>query len=109
MELINENDAMARLNNNKKLYITLLKKFDAQTMIDDLLEKIKNGDIVAAEAAAHTIKGLAANLSLADLRAKAESVDNQLKNGDLNIDTAEIELSVKDTIEAVNAWIAENS
>lgn len=87
----------------------LLKKFDAKSMIGDLLEKIKGGDVTAAEAAAHTIKGLAANLSLMDLKTKAEEVDNKLKAGDLNIDTAEIELSAEQTIEAVNAWIAENS
>ena len=109
MDMMNVNDAMARLNNNKKLYIMLLKKFDAPKMLDELLGHIKNGDVAAAEASAHTIKGLAANLSLADLRAKAESIDTQLKGGDINIDTAEIELSVTNTIVAVNTWIAENS
>ena len=109
MDLINVNDAMARLNNNKKLYIMLLKKFDAPKMIDELLGHIKNGDVASAEASAHTIKGLAANLSLADLRAKAESIDAQLKGGDINVDTAEIELSATNTVEAINAWIAENS
>ena len=109
MELININDAMSRLNNNKKLYMMLLKKFNGQTMLDDLISKVKSGDAVAAEATAHTIKGLAANLSLADLRAKAETIDAQLKTGDVNVDTAEIELSMSQTIEAIAIWIAENS
>jgi len=106
---MNISDAMARLNNNKRLYVMLLKKFDAQSMLDDLLAKISSGDVAAAEAQAHTIKGLAANLSLADLRAKTEAIDMKLKAGDINIDTAEIELSVSQTIEAVKTWIAENS
>ena len=109
MELININDAMSRLNNNKKLYMMLLKKFNGQTMLDDLISKVKSGDAVAAEATAHTIKGLAANLSLADLRDKAETIDAQLKTGDVNVDTAEIELSMSQTIEAIAIWIAENS
>lgn len=109
MDLINIADAMARLNNNKKLYIMLLKKFDGKNMIDDLLGKIKSGDAVAAEASAHTLKGLAANLSLADLRANAESIDAQLKTGDINVNTAEIEVSMARTIEAIDLWIAENS
>ena len=109
MDFININDAMTRLNNNKKLYIMLLKKFDGKKMLDELLEKIQGGDIAGAAAAAHTIKGLAANLSLADLRAKAESIDNQLKGGDINVDTSEIESSTADTAEAINSWIAENS
>ena len=106
---MNVNDAMARLNNNKKLYIMLLKKFDAKKMLDDLLEQVKSGDISAAAASAHTIKGLAANLSLADLREKAESLDIKFKGGEINVDTSEIESSTANTIEAINAWIAENS
>ena len=109
MELINLKDAMSRLNNNKKIYIMLLKKFDGKAMLDDLLTKIKSGDAVVAEASAHTLKGVAANLSLADLRAKAESIDAQLKTGDINIDTDEIEESMKLTLEAIEALIAENS
>lgn len=109
MDLMNINDAMARLNNNKKLYVMLLKKFDGNSMLSDLLDKIKSGDAVAAEASAHTLKGLAANLSLADLREKAEAIDVKLKAGDLNIDTFDIELSTAQTVEAINSWIAENS
>ncbi|MCL1858288.1 MAG: hypothetical protein FWF92_03550 [Oscillospiraceae bacterium] len=109
MDLININDAMSRLNNNKKLYVMLLKKFDGKAMLNDLLSKIKSGDVVAAEASAHTLKGLTANLSLSDLREKAEATDIKLKAGDINIDTAEIELSMNQTIEAVNLFIAENS
>ena len=109
MELINAKDAMSRLNNNHKLYVMLLKKFDAESLLDDLLTKIKDGDTAAAAVSAHTLKGLAANLSLADLRAKSETIESRLKDGDINVDTAEIELSVTRTTEAVNAWIEENS
>ena len=109
MDLINLDDAMSRLNNNKKLYIMLLKKFDGKQRLDELLSKIKSGDVVAAEASAHAIKGLAANLSLADLRAKSEEIDIQLKAGNININTAEIVESMDKTLEAVNLFIAENS
>ena len=83
VDLINVNDAMSRLNNNKRLYIMLLKKFDAQAMLDDLLAKISSGDAVAAEAQAHTIKGLAANLSLTDLKEKTEVIDAKLTGKDI--------------------------
>ena len=109
MDLMNIDDAMSRLNNNKRLYIMLLKKFDAQGMLDDLLAKIRSGDAVAAEAQAHTIKGLAANLSLADLKEKAEAADAKLKTGDVGVDTSDIILSVSRTVEAINVWIAANS
>ena len=109
MEFININDAMARLNNNKKFYIRLLGKFDVTGLLDDLLDKVKNGDAEAAQSASHAIKGIAANLSLDDLRAKSEAIDAQLKDGDTNVDTAPIELSVVRTTEAVKSWLAENS
>jgi HPt (histidine-containing phosphotransfer) domain-containing protein len=99
---------MARLHNNKKLYTMLLKKFDGSAMLEDLLNKIQNGDAVEAEASAHTIKGLAANLSLSDLRASAEEVDVLLKAGDLSVDTSKIKISVALTNEAIEKWIAEN-
>ena len=102
-------DAMSRLNNNKKLYMTLLKKFDGNAMLADLLGKIKSGDISAAEASAHTLKGLAANLSLSDLRANAEEINIRLKAGDLDVDTSKIEISAALTNEAIEKWIAENS
>jgi HPt (histidine-containing phosphotransfer) domain-containing protein len=100
---------MSRLNNNKRLYVLLLKKFDGKTMLDDLTTKSQSGDAVAAEASAHTLKGLAANLSLADLHFQAENIDRRLKTGDINVDTADIELSLTLTVEAVKAFIAENS
>jgi len=106
---MNINDAMARLNNNKRLYVMLLKKFDGKAMLDDLVTKIKSGDVAAAEASAHTLKGLAANLSLSDLFSHAESIDKILKTGEINVDTTEIELSATLTADAVAAYIAENS
>ena len=109
MELINIGDAMARLNNNKKLYMRLLKTFNGDDMLDDLLDKIQSGDVAAAEASAHTLKGVAANLSLADLRANAEAIDVQLKAGDINIDASKIKISVSQTKEAIADWIAANS
>jgi len=109
VEFMNVADAMSRLNNNKKLYTMLLKKFDCDAMIDALLTQIESRDTDAAKASAHTIKGLAANLSLADLRAKAEALEARLKAGETDIDTAEIEDSAKGTIEAIAEYIAANA
>ena len=108
MDFINVDDAMSRLNNNKKLYISLLRKFDGEAMLQDILNKIRSGDASAAEASAHTLKGIAANLSLPDLRASAEEIDTRLKNGELGADTSKIGISVARTKEAIDKWIAEN-
>lgn len=105
------NDAMTRLGNNKKLYMMLLKKFDGKSMFDDLMKKLQSGDIAASAAQAHTIKGLAANLSLTDLREKSEKFEREIKSGkhpDV-IAISEIEQSVKHTLAAVNEWISQNT
>ena len=110
-DLIDVNDAMSRLGCNKKLYITILKKFDGKAMLEDLLKKIEIGDSAAAAAQAHTIKGLAANLSLKDLRVKAEKIELKIKSGEKDIkdiDTFEIDRSLNQTVEAVNEWIEQN-
>ena len=108
INLIDVNDAMSRLGGNKKLYVMLLKKFDGKTMLDDLINKIKKGDSEAAAAQAHTIKGLAANLSLKDLKSRAEDIELKIKGGEKDIDTSEIEQSLNKTLETVNEWIEQN-
>ena len=108
---MNVEDAMGRLGNNKKLYAMLLKKFNGTAMLEDLKNKLSGGDVVGSQSQAHTIKGLAANLSLQDLREKAEAVELALKKSGTTdgIDTAEISESTEATQEAVAAWISENT
>ena len=108
---MDEEDAMARLGNNKKLYAILLKKFDGAAMFDDLKNKLASGDAAASQAQAHTIKGLAANLSLKDLSEKASAMELAFKNGASTdaLDAAEIAQSVAATEEAVKSWISGNS
>ena len=107
------NDAMTRLGNNKKLYAMLLNKFDGKSMLDDLKKKLRSGDVPASAAQAHTIKGLAANLSLKDLREKSETVELIIKSGAYpdtdTMDTSEIERSVEYTLAAVKEWIGQNT
>ena len=103
-------DAMTRLGNNKKLYAALLKKFDGKSMLDDLIGKIRSGDISESAAQAHKIKGLAANLSLIDLKDKSENVELRIKSGAYpDMDTSDIELSVECTVAAVDDWIKLNT
>ena len=108
---IDISDAMGRLGNNKKLYAMLLKKFDGIEMLEDLKNKLASGDIDGSKAQAHTIKGLAANLSLKDLREKAEAIELVLKNAEATdgADASEISESAAATQEAVETWLSENS
>ena len=107
---IDVSDAMVRLGNNKKLYTALLKKFEGKSMVDDLIGKIKSGDTSASAAQAHTIKGIAANLSLKDLRDKSERLEKRIKSlAALDTDTLDIERSVEYTLAAVNEWLEQNT
>ena len=64
---INEEEGKKRVMNNAKLYARLLTKFKADTNLNDLLACVGAQDWEKAQAAAHTIKGIAANLSLTEL------------------------------------------
>ena len=62
--LIDIEDGVKRVMNNRKLYVKLLNKFKDGTNLNDLESGLAAGDMEKAQTAAHTIKGLAANLSL---------------------------------------------
>ncbi|MDZ4202295.1 MAG: PAS domain S-box protein [Gallionella sp.] len=82
--------ALDRLAGNSELLIDLLRKFaiefsDAQVT---LAKFIKEGDIPAAAAFAHRIKGAAANLGAMELFRASEVLEQALKAGSAVIDTA---------------------
>ena len=107
---INEKDAMARLGNNKKLYGRLLAQFDGVKMLDALKAAVSSGDAAGAQAQAHAIKGLAANLSLQELCEKAGAIELALKKSGAvdGVDTDGISAAAAATAEAVKAWLSEN-
>jgi HPt (histidine-containing phosphotransfer) domain-containing protein len=78
---INFADGVRRVMNNTKLYIKLLGKFKNDTRLDDLETAIAEGDMEKARNSAHTIKGLAANLSLMELYKQSLALETQIKAG----------------------------
>ncbi|MDR2482387.1 MAG: Hpt domain-containing protein [Treponema sp.] len=76
---IDWDDGLKRVMNNLKLYIRLLDKFKAGTNLNDLSAALAAGDYEKAQAAAHTVKGVAANLSLMELYKQALGVEEQIK------------------------------
>ena len=76
---IDVEDGLGRLMNDKKLYFQLLKSFDAKKLADELIAGINAGDFKAAAVAAHTIKGIAANLGLTSLWELSKEVEAQAK------------------------------
>jgi HPt (histidine-containing phosphotransfer) domain-containing protein len=80
---INFDEGIKRVANNTQLYIRLLGKFKADTSLRDLEDRLSAGDLEKAQASAHTLKGLAANLSLTELFERARDLESQIKEGAL--------------------------
>jgi len=87
---INVNEGLKRVMNNTKLFCNLLTKFKAYTHVNEIETSIAEGDIEKARVAAHTLKGLAANLSLAELYKQIAELEMHLKEG--KKDTAQLVL-----------------
>ena len=77
---IDEQEALKRVGGSKKLYIRLLKKYLEDSLLQNLEGSLALGDMKNAQLVAHSIKGVAANLSLTKLYYEATKVDAMLKN-----------------------------
>ena len=77
-------DGIKRVMNNEKLYVKLLAKFRADTNFDELEAALAAGDMEKAQPLAHTIKGVAANLSLAELYKQILELETQIKARQVN-------------------------
>jgi HPt (histidine-containing phosphotransfer) domain-containing protein len=77
---VDEANGIKRVMNNAKLYVKLLTKFRNENNLDDLNGSLGSGDLEKAQVAAHTIKGIAANLSFTALFQQALEVETQIKN-----------------------------
>jgi HPt (histidine-containing phosphotransfer) domain-containing protein len=86
---LNEEEGKKRVMNNAKLYIKLLTKFKADTNLDQLGAAAGAGDWETAQAAAHTVKGIAANLSLTELYKQSLDVETQIKGNALKDESLE--------------------
>ena len=102
-------DGVKRVMNNAKLYVKLLTKFRNDTKLDELDAALAAGNLEAAQAAAHTIKGVAANLSLAELFKQTLELETQIKAKSVNpaqMETVKAVFTV--TVQEVDKVIAEN-
>jgi HPt (histidine-containing phosphotransfer) domain-containing protein len=72
---------LSRIRNNKKLYATLLKSFKKNDFLADLTKAVQNGDASNAQYTAHTLKGVASNLSLSKIFEVIVPYETALKSG----------------------------
>ena len=102
-------DGKKRVMNNDKLYLKLLAKFKADTKLDNLEAAIAANDMEKARSAAHTLKGLSANLSLTELNKQSLALENQIKAGAANpAQLNTLKSAFAKTLQEIDKVIAEN-
>jgi HPt (histidine-containing phosphotransfer) domain-containing protein len=74
-------EGLKRVMHNAKLYVKLLTKFKSDADLEGALGDLEAGNYEAAQVKAHTLKGIAANLSLSELYRQTLDMETQLKAG----------------------------
>jgi len=106
---VNVTEGSARVMNNIKLYVKLLGKFKNDNNLNDLEAAIAAGDLPKAQNAAHTIKGVAANLAFSKLFAECLELETQIKSGAVNPAQLETVKTVfAATLQEIDKVISEN-
>ena len=78
---VNVAEGLGRLRDNKVIYKTLLKSFFNNNYMGELANSLEEKDFERATRAAHSIKGVCANLSMPIAREAALALESQLKLG----------------------------
>ena len=78
---INVQDALKRVGGSMALYKRLLNSFVGGDNIDPIEKALNDGAMDDASRLVHTIKGVAANLSLEKLTAAAVDLEHKIKDG----------------------------
>ncbi|MDR2479239.1 MAG: Hpt domain-containing protein [Treponema sp.] len=106
---VNAEEGAKRVMNNAKLYVKLLTKFKTDTKLDDLEAALAAGDLEKAQAAAHTVKGIAANLSLSELFKQTLELETQIKAKAVDSSQMEtVKTAFAATLQEVDKVIAQN-
>jgi len=83
---INVEEGSKRVMNNTKLYVKLLAKFKDDKNLKDTETFLAAGELEKAQVSIHTLKGLAANLSLTELFKQSLELETQIKAKSVNPD-----------------------
>lgn len=100
-------DAMDRMDDNPDFYKKLAMKYLTNDQYVDLVAAMEVKDFDAGYKAAHTLKGVAGNLSFATLYKAATAVSNALKEGEYQAAEKlmpEVEAAHKKVLEGLEAW-----
>ncbi|MCL2138244.1 MAG: Hpt domain-containing protein [Treponema sp.] len=98
-----------RVGNNTKFFIKMLTKFRNETTLDKMEEALAAENFEEAKAVAHTIKGVAGNLSLSELADECLKIETQIKANAVDSGQLAVLKTVFDaTIAEIDKVLAEN-
>ena len=101
-EYIDINDALKRIGGSMDLYKRLLKRFVDGTQVAELGTAFQEGNKDEASRLAHTVKGVAANLSLIKLRDISAELEQIIKSdSDHTAKLAEFDLVYAETAKMI--------
>ncbi len=103
----NSADILMRLGGNEALVMRLLSRFPDDGSFRSLEDALEKGDREVSFRAAHTLKGVAANLGLENIREKASEITEKLRDGDVTAARA-LMPDLKEAYEAVLALLDES-
>jgi len=107
VEYIDVKDALNRVGGNMDLYKRLLKRFVEGTQLGELNTVLQAGNAEEASRLAHTIKGVAANLSLIKLRDVTMDLELVIKgNLDHSAKLAELNETYNETTRLITEAIS---
>jgi HPt (histidine-containing phosphotransfer) domain-containing protein len=106
---VNAEEGQKRVMNNAKLYVKLLTKFKEGTKLDNLFSFAAAQDWEKAQVEAHTVKGVAANLSLTELFNQSLDVETQIKAKGVTSESLDsLKNCFEETIKEIDKVIAQN-
>ncbi|MDR1649575.1 MAG: Hpt domain-containing protein [Synergistaceae bacterium] len=108
-EYLDADKALARIRGNARLFKLLLSTFlkDTPAHFSQLKKEVAANDRVAAGKTVHTIKGVAANLSMMKLYEISPALEALLKTDSDIADSLANYISVYEkTVEAVNTYLS---
>ena len=101
-------DGLNRVCGNEAVYKRMLQSFVSGTYIGKIKTAAHAGDVKEAASGAHALKGISANLSLAELYGLTVEIESELKNGIVCEESLDkLEASVTRTLNCINSLLNE--
>ena len=101
--VINIEEGLKRVMNNKKLYHRLLGKFSGKKLADEIVLAIEKEDYIEISKGTHALRGVSANLAMPSLTNVAERIEAMAK---AEISPAELVNELNNAVESVETAIA---